>query len=175
MSIKQNKLTRAFISIDFPSEVIKEVARIQSVLNTRANFTGKITELENLHITLKFLGHISKSQLQQVKKLLSTISFPVLNLSLNSCGTFNFRSNPKIIWIKVTGNIHQLQKEIDQVLKPLFKPESRFMSHLTIARIKQMGAMINDTFFMVFILSVMDWLPGAPASQFLLSLYPSLQ
>ena len=29
-----------------------------------------------------------------------------------------------------------LQKKIDESLKDLFKPEARFMSHLTIARIK---------------------------------------
>jgi RNA 2',3'-cyclic 3'-phosphodiesterase len=128
--------TRSFICIDFPSEIIKEVARIQHVLKTHTKFTGKLTELENIHLTLKFLGHTNKQTLEKAKQVFSTINFQVLNLKLHSIGVFNFKNNPKIVWIKVTGNIFKLQKEIDLALSDLFKPEDRFMSHLTIARIK---------------------------------------
>ena len=34
-------------------------------------------------------------------------------------------------------NCNKLQRQIDEKLKDLFKPEKRFMSHLTIARIKE--------------------------------------
>ena len=33
-------------------------------------------------------------------------------------------------------NCDALQKEIDEKLSPIFEPERRFMSHLTIARVK---------------------------------------
>jgi len=57
MEDMENKLIRAFIAIDFPDEVVKEIARVQEVLGKR-QFTGKMTEPENLHLTLKFLGEI---------------------------------------------------------------------------------------------------------------------
>ncbi len=47
----------------------------------------------------------------------------------------------KIIWIKLNGKgIFNLQKEIDDKLKDLFEKEERFMSHLTIARVKHVSS-----------------------------------
>jgi len=130
---KQN--LRTFISIDFPSEIIREIARIQSIID-KQNFTGKLTELENLHITLKFLGEVDQKTLEKVKFSLRGIKFPILNLKLSQVGTFNYKGKPRIAWIKVTGNIFELQKKIDESLSDMFPKEDRFMSHLTIARIK---------------------------------------
>ncbi|MCH7567843.1 MAG: RNA 2',3'-cyclic phosphodiesterase [Nanoarchaeota archaeon] len=133
--MQNNEKLRTFICIDFPSEVIKEIARIQSLVN-KQNFTGKLIELENLHLTLKFLGEINSKTLDKVKRDLSTIKFNTLNLQLSHVGTFNYKGNPRIVWLKVTGDIFNLQKQIDASLEKLFPKEQRFMSHLTIARVK---------------------------------------
>lgn len=128
--------TRAFICIEFPDEVIKEIARIQQLLQKK-KFTGKLTELENLHLTLKFLGEIDDEKLEKTKQALSTIKFPAFNTYLEYAGTFVRHNNPNIVWLKVGGSgILKLQQQIDESLKELFKPEARFMSHLTIARVK---------------------------------------
>ena len=134
---KKITLTRAFIAIEFSDEVIKEVARVQELLG-KVKFTGKMTELENLHLTLKFLGEIDDAALEKVKKALSGIKFPAMKLKLGDIGTFTKRGNPVLVWVKVEGRaIYELQAKIDAVLKEVgFKTEERFMSHLTIARIK---------------------------------------
>jgi len=130
------KLTRAFICIEFPDEVIKEVARVQELAG-KIKFTGKMTELENLHLTLKFLGEIDDSMLEEVRKKLNEIKFDVFEAKLGKIGIFHLKGKPRIVWIKVEGKeIYELQKKIDDALKDLFKKEERFMSHLTIARIK---------------------------------------
>ena len=127
---------RTFICIDFPDKVIKEVARIQSLIE-KQKFTGKLIELENLHLTLKFLGEIEEDKLIEVKQRLSQINFPKFQAKLLNIGTFSHKNNPKIVWLKIGGKeIFELQKQIDNSLKELFKPEERFMSHLTVARIK---------------------------------------
>jgi RNA 2',3'-cyclic 3'-phosphodiesterase len=141
-----NKLTRAFVCITFPEEVIKELSRIQSSLE-KYNFTGKLTELENLHLTLKFLGEISPEVLNKVKDKLSRIEFKPFKAKLLQVGTFNIKGKPKIVWVKIGGEaIFHLQKQIDIALKDLFPIEERFMSHLTIARIKYLKskAEFND-------------------------------
>ena len=132
------ELTRAFIAIDFSEidEVVKEVARVQDETE-KIKFTGKLTELENLHLTLKFLGEIDNNKLEEVKKRLTEIKFKEMNLKLGEAGSFGFRGNHKIVWIKIEGEeIWELQKKIDSALEGLFKKEERFMSHLTIARVK---------------------------------------
>jgi len=131
---------RIFIAIDFSEEVIKEIARVQEVLGN-VKLIGKMTELENLHLTLKFLGEIDDEKLERVRKRLKEVKFSEMELKLGVAGTFSFRGQPRIVWIKVMGKgIFELQKKIDDVLEGEgFGREERFMSHLTIARIKHVG------------------------------------
>lgn len=133
----EKKLIRVFIAIEFPDEVIKEVARIQGCLKNW-KFTGKMTELENLHLTLKFLGEIDENKLEGVKVKLREINFEGFEAKLGKIGAFHYKGNPKIVWIKILGpSIYKLQKKIDAALEDIgFKNEERFMGHLTIARIK---------------------------------------
>ena len=135
--IKDKKLHRVFIAVDFTADVVKEVARVQKVLGGR-RFTGKITELENLHLTLKFLGEISSEMLENVKEKLGEIKIKEFEAKLEGIGSFSFRGRPRIVWIKIGGKgIFSLQKKVDEKLEEIgFKREERFMSHMTIARIK---------------------------------------
>jgi len=134
--MENRELTRAFIAIEMSDEVIKEVARVQEEVS-KIKFTGKLTELENLHLTLKFLGEIDEKKLEEVKKKLKEVKFKEMELKLGVAGTFGFRGKPKIVWIKIEGQaIWDLQKKVDLALEELFKKEEQFKSHLTIARLK---------------------------------------
>ncbi|MBU0907003.1 MAG: RNA 2',3'-cyclic phosphodiesterase [Nanoarchaeota archaeon] len=128
---------RAFIAIDFPDEVVKEIARVQEVFGNK-QFTGKMTELENLHLTLKFLGEIEAEKVEEVRSALREIKFGKFEARLAEAGTFNHRGKPSIVWIKVGGEgIFDLQSAVDLAVEKCgFKKEKRFMSHLTIARVK---------------------------------------
>lgn len=135
--LKKEELIRAFICIEMPDLVIKEVARVQEVLENQ-KFEGKMTELENLHLTLKFLGELDEENLEKIKKNLKEVRFDKFEVKLSDIGTFNYKGNPRIVWIKIGGKgIFELQDKIDKEMKELgFKMEERFMSHMTIARIK---------------------------------------
>ena len=63
---------RCFIGIDLSIETTKEIERLQRII--KPHFVGKITSSENLHLTLKFLGEIEDSILDDVKK-----NYPQLN------------------------------------------------------------------------------------------------
>lgn len=147
----EEKKLRLFVAVDFPDDVVKEVARLEYLLDKK-NFRGKMTELENLHLTLKFLGSVdattfgksSRSQnenrvtVEEVKKRLKKVKFLEFEGTLDSVGLFNFRGNPRIVWVKVGGSgIFELQEKIDEAFNGLLDKEERFMSHMTIARVKQ--------------------------------------
>lgn len=122
---------RAFIALDLPNEIKKEIARLQDIL---PEFKGKKTEPENMHLTLKFLGEITPETLEQVKTKLKKIKLKNFKVHLGELGIFT-PSMIKIVWIRIIG-AEKLQEEIDKILEPLFKKESGFMSHITIARVK---------------------------------------
>jgi len=132
-------MIRTFISIEFPEKIKNEVQRIQLILKN-LNFLGSFTKSENLHLTLKFLGEISEEQLDEIKTRLNKIVFKPLKLHLGQVGSFNFKNNPRIVWIAVLGeSIFKLQASIDEALEGIFQKENQFMSHLTIARIKHLS------------------------------------
>ncbi len=122
---------RTFISIDIPEEIKKEIIKIQEQL---PEFKGKLTERENLHITLKFLGEHEKKKIEEVKKKLEEIKYKEFDAILDKIGFFD-NQDRGVIWVHIT-NCYGLQKEIDKRLEELFEKEKRFMSHLTIARTK---------------------------------------
>ncbi len=136
IEFRNEELTRAFVCILFSNEVVKEIARVQKLLGNW-KFTGKMTDLENLHLTLKFLGEIESKKMAETKKRLRKIIFSSFQTHLERIGIFHNLGNPRIIWMKATGKqIFELQRKIDDALAEVFPPEKRFMSHLTISRIK---------------------------------------
>lgn len=129
---------RAFIAIDLSREAINYLKEVQALIKKQALFTGKFTEPENFHLTLKFLGEIENEKIEEVKSRLKEINFNEFDCKLGEIGVFS-KSFIKIVWVKLNGKAFDLQKAIDEKLKGLFEPESRFMSHITIARVKNIG------------------------------------
>ena len=128
------KPKRCFIALDLPRKVINEIKRIQKMIGKKFIFNGKFTEPENLHLTLKFLGEIDEGKIEEVKERLRGVNFSKFTARLGKVGVFS-KKVPRIIWVELLG-VYGLQKEVDRVLEGLFDVEHRFMSHITIARIK---------------------------------------
>lgn len=123
---------RCFISIDIPEEVRREVKRIQEKL---PDFSGKKTESENLHLTLKFLGEIDEEKIEKVKKELKKVKLNKFEAEVKHAGFFDNKKYG-VIWLYLS-DCENIQKAVDGQLEDLFQPENRFMSHLTIARVKK--------------------------------------
>ena len=149
------KIKRCFISIELPGEMIYVIKNIQNLIKKKNMFIGKFTEPENLHLTLKFLGEIDEYKISNVMRMLKSVEFNEFEAELGNVGVFSkkFSKNPrffvsknfkkeefsdiKIIWIELLGKVFELQKEIDNKLINLFELENRFMSHITLARVKR--------------------------------------
>ena len=129
---------RCFIAIDLYKGVKKEIARVQKMVEP--HFRGKLVEPENLHITLKFLDDIDAVTIDEVKERLSLIKFQSFDLALKKITVFK-RKSIKIIWLEV--DEIPLQKIIDDSLKGLFKRKSKFIGHITIARVKRFNNEID--------------------------------
>lgn len=125
-------MKRCFVALDLPEEAKDEIVRIQKQIEKENLFLGKFVERENLHLTLKFLGEASEAQIEGIVERLNEISFERLRVRLGKVGMFGER----IIWVELVGDVFGLQKKVDGVLSDLFEGELRFMSHVTIARPK---------------------------------------
>jgi len=131
---------RCFVALDLSRQARNYIKEVQKLIKKNNLFTGKFTEPENLHLTLKFLGEIDKEKIAEVKKRLREIRFDSFEAKLGEVGVFSskYSSYVRVIWIKLIG-CDKLQKEIDNALEGLFEKEHRFMSHITIVRVKKVG------------------------------------
>lgn len=132
---------RCFIALKIPKEIFLSVKRIQDKL---PDFFGKKTKLENLHLTLKFFRDIPEDKAEAIKDKLKEIAFKIFWGEIDSIGFFDNRKSKEyqrrvVVWLHIK-NCEKLQKEVDKKVREVgFKEERRFMSHLTIARIKNIN------------------------------------
>lgn len=134
---EKKNLIRCFVCLELPIVATKYIAELQQQLKKKNLFYGKFTEPENLHLTLKFLGEIPEEKIEEAKKKLAEIVLGRFEASLGEIGIFINKYN-SLLWIKLDGKgVWDLQRKIDGSLLDLgFKKEERFMSHITIARMK---------------------------------------
>jgi len=158
---KNKDKIRSFIAVKLPPEAIDCLAGIQSYIKARNVAPVRWVALQNLHLTLKFLGDITAEQVEPVADGLrrSTGGIPEINVGIHGIGAFPDSRRPQIIWAGLEGDIQlliKLQQTIDGYLKPLgFTPEGRpFSPHLTLGRVRDsathierqaLGDLINTT------------------------------
>jgi len=135
---------RAFICIPLEPLLIEEIANLQRQLESdlpknaaRWNPPGQI------HLTLKFLGNVPRTELENLQTALKHGCQDVTPFRLRGEGIGAFPSlrNPRIIWAGLVGDLEPLltlQRQIDSTTKRWSEDaESRlFQPHLTVARIK---------------------------------------
>jgi 2'-5' RNA ligase len=127
---------RCFIALDLPKDIVEELKKLQKQIEKEGLFTGKFTEDENLHLTLKFLGETSSEKVKLVQERLRAISAKSCDCVIDELGVFS-EDFIRIIWARLNGKgVFELQTLIDDVLADVFPKENRFMSHITLVRVK---------------------------------------
>ena len=133
---------RLFIAIDLSPEFKQELARLQSELK-KSNADVKWVEPENVHLTLKFLGEVTKEYADKVKKVLDSVAsqFKSFEISLSGIGAFPKLDYPRVVWVGIAKGKDQAKKiseKLDEELSKLgfAKEEREFAAHLTIGRVR---------------------------------------
>ena len=137
-------MIRAFIAIDLPADVRAAIGEAQARLK-RAHVGVKIswTKIDNLHITLQFLGYIEEAVIDKIKAALQSVAtaHQPFELSVRATGAFPNENRPRVFWVgceDAHGSLKALAQAVQAAMQPLgFKPEHReFSAHLTLGRVK---------------------------------------
>jgi 2'-5' RNA ligase len=133
---------RLFIAIELPDEIKQGVARVQEGIR-KAGASAVWTRPEGIHLTLKFLGEVPETKVQEIMTALNAVpeGFGKLKLEVAGAGAFPNAKNPRVLWVGVTGDtvkLASLQAAVEDGMERLgFEREARkFSPHLTLARIK---------------------------------------
>lgn len=134
---------RAFIAIALSDEVLQALAAVQEQLKTQMP-AGAVRWVrpEGIHLTLKFLGDIPRSQVDAVAQAMASAvsGMAPFSFTVEGRGCFpNFR-RPTVIWVAVkekSGALARLHKAVEEACASLgYPPEERpFRPHLTLGRV----------------------------------------
>ncbi len=135
---------RLFVAIEPPDLVRRRLAAMQERLRAGAGRNAgdvKWVPVENVHLTLQFLGAVPEERVEPVKTAVAAAvsGAQPLHLELRGAGGFPNARRPRVLWAGVGGDVAPLAalvSALGQRLAPLgFPPEERsFSAHLTLGR-----------------------------------------
>jgi len=148
--MSEEKSIRAFLAVDPPREVLDEIGRIQDRLRNIIQGDIRWVRPEGIHLTLKFFGSISESDVANISQAVknNTSNVKPFTLGIRRVGAFPDVKRPRVLWLGMDGDVEiliRLQKKVDTELQNygFGKEERSFKPHLTLARIKDPRGLIG--------------------------------
>jgi 2'-5' RNA ligase len=137
-------LLRAFIAVEISPEIHKAIENKTAPL--RAALDSSLVRwvpTDNIHLTLKFLGDVSPTNVKMLSQMLSVevSQHASFTLKFGGLGAFPNPGRPRVIWIGIQApaELEALQHGIEAAAATLGYPTEKrsFSPHLTVGRVKQ--------------------------------------
>jgi RNA 2',3'-cyclic 3'-phosphodiesterase len=144
---------RLFVGVQLCDALREDATAAAESLRARlgSRLVARWVAPEQLHITVRFIGHVDDSDAPAV---IDAVSPPIplnpFDLRFGGCGVFPRSGPPRVIWIALAEGLAScgaIHAELDRRLSRLgFEPETRpFSAHLTLARVKDVrGSTARD-------------------------------
>ena len=138
---------RLFVAVQVPDEIKAALERVQGKLRRTVTESGvRWTNPGQMHLTLRFLGSVETERVERLVTELSVAcrKFGPLSLRAERIGFFPNDRRPRVLWAGVhddTNSLTSLQQAVETSVRSFTSepPEKRFVGHLTLARIKEIG------------------------------------
>lgn len=137
-------LLRTFIAIEIPKNIHdaidEQTAGLKAALGPSL---VRWVPVENIHLTMKFLGDISPTNVELLAQMLTqeASQLQAFEIQFEGLGAFPNQRRPRVLWIGIQApaGLETLQHGIEAATTRLGYPaEARpFSPHLTIGRVKQ--------------------------------------
>ena len=135
---------RAFIAIDLSSDIQRRLDEVvHNYKSQLPNIPIRWVAGSNIHLTLKFLGDVSVSNLNMLTDLIQAeiSSHHQFDISVGGSGAFPNNRQPRIIWIGVEApqELAAIQNGIEATTGRLgyTREERPFSPHLTLGRVSR--------------------------------------
>jgi len=127
---------RLFIAINFNDGTKSRLLRLRDELSKKSS-GGNFSLIENMHLTLVFLGECDPGQTAIVKAVMDKVKFGPFEIAIDSIGKFA-REGGDIWWAGARENkaLTELQRELtDKLIFEGFDLEKRkYSPHITLGR-----------------------------------------
>ena len=137
-------LLRTFIAVEIPSEMQKKIqATVEPLHKELGSSLIRWVPVQNIHITLKFLGDVSPASVDHLTQILraEADTCSTFSITISGLGSFPSLKRPRVLFIGIQApaELEALQRGIESACARLgYESEKRgFAPHLTIGRVKE--------------------------------------
>ena len=135
---------RAFIAIDLTPEIVQHLEQVSTQLKNRLEGVPvRWVPVDNIHLTLKFLGDVSLANVEMLKKILQTEvdGHHAFEISVGGLGAFPSPRRPRVVWVGVEApaELIAVQNGVENAMARLgyAREERPFSPHLTLGRVSR--------------------------------------
>ena len=132
---------RSFIAIEIPQQLQTRIGELQKELK-RSEADVRWVRPENIHLTLKFLGTVSRESPEKIAEAIAPLvaAWKPFDLRIQGLGCFPSTRNPRVLWVGIERGkeeVCSLQKAIENKSAEAAIPEEirPFQPHLTLGRV----------------------------------------
>jgi len=132
---------RVFLAVELPDAVRSALTGPLGSLEPLREVI-RVNAIERIHLTLHFLGHLPRTDVDHVEAALAGVvgRHPRLRLAAEGVGAFPDIRRPRVLWAGIAGadlaRLVRLQADLgDTLRKTGVAIEDRFHPHLTLARV----------------------------------------
>lgn len=126
-------MVRLFVALDPPEEIKDALAELQEGLPQ-----ARWVDIDNLHLTLRFIGTVGAGTLSEVVDALDLLEAPAVTIAPRGFGHFERRGKPSALYVALDASsaLVALQRRVEVLVRSAgCAPESRrFTPHITLAR-----------------------------------------
>lgn len=137
-------LLRTFIAVEIPLHIQKQIQQIIEPLRKELGSSLiRWVPVQNIHLTLKFLGDVSPASVDILTQMLHTEAdtCPAFDMQISGLGSFPSLRRPRVLFIGIQApaELEALYRGIESACARLgYESEKRdFHPHLTLGRVKQ--------------------------------------
>lgn len=127
-------MIRAFISVNLTPGIREKIGEAEQDFDIKG---VKLVEPSLIHITLKFLGYIDESKVDDIEAALKKVTVKPFLATFKSLGGFPNSRSPRVIWVGAEGDFVEMNRQVEALLEEIgYEREGRFNAHVTIGRVK---------------------------------------
>ena len=143
MPADESERWRVFLAIEIP-DAVRDALREPVAALQPLSGSMRINPVERVHLTLHFLGHLPRTDIEELQPALARVvaRHQRFRLAAQGVGAFPGPGRPQVLWAGVDGDdlgrLMALQTELGGALRGAGLPiDDRFQPHLTLARARR--------------------------------------
>ncbi|SRR6266404_4440959 len=133
---------RTFICIEIPDSISERIGNLQTQLKA-IDAQVSWTKPSNIHLTLKFLGAVEATRIQNVARAVqrAVVGINTFEIEISGAGCFPSTRSPRVLWIglpEVPDALKQLYSNLEAELERegFAREKRKFSPHLTLGRLR---------------------------------------